>query len=308
MSVPASSSRRLLPLVLCYLAWRYNFRSNPFTDQNAKTVGDGCQRPSCSLTIAACPPEAPPRAYSGLILTLERAVLVAASFPCRDSCTRSRAPLTIEGPLRGGENILQAVPPAIPACCLGPARRPAFRGGHIAVTGGCVLAHCVLGFIRTPSPQDTTDAAAGPCQFDKSRNRGSPRVCHCFGPRNLVCLWGVKPGNTTRELGEALRLPPGGRYAFCSRAGTQAPESQWYKALSTYERPNHRKAVWQLFNTFGPYIALWALMVYLVRQEYSYWITLAFTAVAAALFIRIFIFFTIAAMGLSSLRHEPTGS
>jgi len=76
-----------------------------------------------------------------------------------------------------------------------------------------------------------------------------------------------------------------------SRAGTQTPESKWYKALSTYEQPNRRKAVWQLLNTFGPYIALWALMVYLVRQGYSYWITLAFAAVAAALFTRIYIFF-----------------
>ena len=76
-----------------------------------------------------------------------------------------------------------------------------------------------------------------------------------------------------------------------SRAGTQTPESKWYKALSTYEQPNRRKAVWQLLNTFGPYIALWALMVYLVRQGYSYWITLTFAAVAAALLIRIYIFF-----------------
>jgi len=76
-----------------------------------------------------------------------------------------------------------------------------------------------------------------------------------------------------------------------SRAGTQTPEPKWYKALSTYEQPNRRKAVWQLFNTFGPYIALWALMVYLVRQGYSYWITLAFAAVAAVLFTRIYIFF-----------------
>jgi len=76
-----------------------------------------------------------------------------------------------------------------------------------------------------------------------------------------------------------------------SSAGTQTPESEWHKALSTYEQPNRRKAVWQLLNTFGPYIALWALMVSLVRQGYSYWITLAFAAVAAALFIRIYIFF-----------------
>jgi len=76
-----------------------------------------------------------------------------------------------------------------------------------------------------------------------------------------------------------------------SSAGAQTPESTWYRALSAYEQPNRGKAVWQLLNTFGPYIALWALMVYLVRQGYSYWITLAFAVVAAALFTRIYIFF-----------------
>jgi len=74
-------------------------------------------------------------------------------------------------------------------------------------------------------------------------------------------------------------------------AGAQVPESKWYRALSKYEQPNLRKAGWQLLNTLVPYVALWALMIFLVRQGYSYWITLAFAVVAAALLIRIYIFF-----------------
>jgi omega-6 fatty acid desaturase (delta-12 desaturase) len=71
----------------------------------------------------------------------------------------------------------------------------------------------------------------------------------------------------------------------------QALDPNLCRALSQYERPNLRKAVWQLVNTVTPYLALWALMAYLVRQGHSYWFTLALAVVAAALLVRIFIVF-----------------
>jgi omega-6 fatty acid desaturase (delta-12 desaturase) len=71
----------------------------------------------------------------------------------------------------------------------------------------------------------------------------------------------------------------------------QTPDPNLFRALSQYERPNLRKAVWQLVNTFTPYVALWALMAYLVRQGHSYWFTLALAVAAAALLVRIFIVF-----------------
>ena len=71
----------------------------------------------------------------------------------------------------------------------------------------------------------------------------------------------------------------------------EAPGTNLLRALSKYERPNLRKAVWQLVNTLTPYVALWALMAYLVRQGHSYWFTLALAVVAAALLVRIFIVF-----------------
>jgi omega-6 fatty acid desaturase (delta-12 desaturase) len=71
----------------------------------------------------------------------------------------------------------------------------------------------------------------------------------------------------------------------------QALDPNLFRALSQYERPILRKAVWQLVNTFTPYLALWALMAYLVRQGHSYWFTLALAVVAAAMLVRIFIVF-----------------
>ena len=74
-------------------------------------------------------------------------------------------------------------------------------------------------------------------------------------------------------------------------AKTQAPEPDWPQALSKYERPNLRKAVWQLLDTVVPYGTLWVLMVLTVHDGYPYWMTLALAAVAAGLLVRIFIFF-----------------
>ena len=68
-------------------------------------------------------------------------------------------------------------------------------------------------------------------------------------------------------------------------------EPNWLRALSKYEQPNLRRAVWQLLNTFVPYFGLWALMIGMVRQGYPYWMTLILAVMTAALFMRVFIVF-----------------
>jgi omega-6 fatty acid desaturase (delta-12 desaturase) len=52
-----------------------------------------------------------------------------------------------------------------------------------------------------------------------------------------------------------------------------------------------RKALWQLANTFIPYVILWVLMIQSVLHGYHYGITLALAALAGCLLVRIFIFF-----------------
>lgn len=64
-----------------------------------------------------------------------------------------------------------------------------------------------------------------------------------------------------------------------------------YEALAKYDEPSLRKALWQLGNSFLPYVALWALMIYTVKNDYSYWITLGLALVSTPFLVRIFIFF-----------------
>jgi omega-6 fatty acid desaturase (delta-12 desaturase) len=81
-------------------------------------------------------------------------------------------------------------------------------------------------------------------------------------------------------------------------------ESSWQEAVRAFTKPDHRKAVWQLVNTFVPYLALWAAMIATRLLGLSYWLTLALALPASFLAVRIFIFFHDACHGsfLSSTR------
>jgi omega-6 fatty acid desaturase (delta-12 desaturase) len=77
--------------------------------------------------------------------------------------------------------------------------------------------------------------------------------------------------------------------AAAVKASPSRPD--WYKDVSKYQQPDLRKAIWQIVNTFVPYIALWFLMARTVQLGVSYWITLALAVVAAGFHVRIFIMF-----------------
>ena len=75
------------------------------------------------------------------------------------------------------------------------------------------------------------------------------------------------------------------------RPRTITTRPDWFPMLDKYSQADRRTAIGQLLNTLIPYAGLWTLMVFTVVQGYSYWITLALALVAAALQVRIFIFF-----------------
>ena len=71
--------------------------------------------------------------------------------------------------------------------------------------------------------------------------------------------------------------------------GAGAGRASWRQAVSSYQSPDLRRSLWQIVNTFVPYIVLWVLMV--SSLEVSYWLTLALAVPAAGFLVRIFIFF-----------------
>ncbi len=61
----------------------------------------------------------------------------------------------------------------------------------------------------------------------------------------------------------------------------------WGKLIRKYQKPDTKKAVWQMLNTFLPFLAIWVLMY--ISMDYSYWITFGLGFINAFLLVRIFI-------------------
>lgn len=67
------------------------------------------------------------------------------------------------------------------------------------------------------------------------------------------------------------------------------PWSEFNRNISNYQTPDLRKSIWQIVNTFVPYIVLWILIVYSLTV--SYWITAFLIVLAAGFLVRLFIIF-----------------
>ena len=65
----------------------------------------------------------------------------------------------------------------------------------------------------------------------------------------------------------------------------------WHAAMADYRESSSPKAGWQVMNTLVPYVGLWLLMIWSVRNGYPYGLTLTLGVVAAAFLVRIFILF-----------------
>jgi omega-6 fatty acid desaturase (delta-12 desaturase) len=63
----------------------------------------------------------------------------------------------------------------------------------------------------------------------------------------------------------------------------------WKQAVAKYQEPMLRKSIWQVINSFIPYLCLCGLMTWTLHI--SYWLTLAVAVVAAGFMVRIFIIF-----------------
>jgi acyl-lipid omega-6 desaturase (Delta-12 desaturase) len=63
----------------------------------------------------------------------------------------------------------------------------------------------------------------------------------------------------------------------------------WEKVVIKYAHPELRKSIWQLCNSFIPYLLLWFVMYQ--SLQYSYWVTLLLALPASGFLIRLFIIF-----------------
>jgi acyl-lipid omega-6 desaturase (Delta-12 desaturase) len=66
-------------------------------------------------------------------------------------------------------------------------------------------------------------------------------------------------------------------------------DNSWQKIVMQYTTPVLSDSIWQLVNTFVPYVILWYLMYR--SLEFPYWITLLLAVLASGFLIRLFIIF-----------------
>lgn len=88
----------------------------------------------------------------------------------------------------------------------------------------------------------------------------------------------------------------------------RAARPEWYPTISPFQQPRLQAAIWQLANTFIPYVVSWASMVRTTRVRGPYWMVLAMAVVASGLHLRIFSFSTTAVTAVSLHHGERTGS
>lgn len=67
------------------------------------------------------------------------------------------------------------------------------------------------------------------------------------------------------------------------------PPKNWRKMIEPYEKPDFKRSLWQLINTFIPFLVLWCAAYY--SLSISYWLTLGLAVIAGGLLVRIFIIF-----------------
>jgi acyl-lipid omega-6 desaturase (Delta-12 desaturase) len=65
--------------------------------------------------------------------------------------------------------------------------------------------------------------------------------------------------------------------------------ADWKALVARFQIPSVPRAVWQMVNTFGSYIALWALMYW--SLSVSWWLTIPLAILAGLLVVRVFIIF-----------------
>ncbi|MEJ2206868.1 MAG: fatty acid desaturase [Gemmatimonadota bacterium] len=65
--------------------------------------------------------------------------------------------------------------------------------------------------------------------------------------------------------------------------------ADWKTIVARYQKPSRARAIWQLVNTVGSYVALWGFMAW--STSISWWITLPVAALAGLFLVRTFIIF-----------------
>ena len=64
-------------------------------------------------------------------------------------------------------------------------------------------------------------------------------------------------------------------------------DGKWKKLITPYMHPNTKKAIWQIVNTFGPFLGIWILAYFSTR--WTFWLTIPLAVINGLFLLRIFV-------------------
>src|SRR5258706_8725621 len=72
-------------------------------------------------------------------------------------------------------------------------------------------------------------------------------------------------------------------------AAPQEDSASWKEIVLQYQKPSRWRALWQITDTLGPFVAIWYLMY--LTLSISWWLVLPLAFLAGMLLVRVFIIF-----------------
>lgn len=72
-------------------------------------------------------------------------------------------------------------------------------------------------------------------------------------------------------------------------ATAASPATAWREIVAKYQQPHRGRAIWQLIDTVGAYVAVWVLLY--LTLHVAWWLTLPLAVLAGGLLVRVFIIF-----------------
>ncbi len=81
--------------------------------------------------------------------------------------------------------------------------------------------------------------------------------------------------------------PPAPELSDASKARRRVGADEWKHLVARYQQPHRGRAIWQIVNSFGSYVALWVAMYWSLKL--SWWCAVPLAVLAAGFLVRVFI-------------------
>ena len=73
------------------------------------------------------------------------------------------------------------------------------------------------------------------------------------------------------------------------KKNTKKSVAEWKELVSEFQKPDIKRAIWQIFNTVGSVVLIWIALYF--TMNISWWLTIGLSILAGLFLVRAFIIF-----------------